>query len=312
MNYYVNETKLQEYTTKLLTKVAPKSAIGSPLKAATVSAMTDQTKIYVYTGSESSYTAGNWYYWDGTAWTSGGVYNSVAVVTDDTLTQEGEAADAKKTGDEIAAIKSDLYYEAINITAFKFSDTNSASKVVEKGSTVDSVTLAYTINKTPTTLKLDSTSLTPATSGSQALTSLGLTANKTWTLEAKDSGSASQAASTSTKTATLSFQQYKYWGAATSGTLNSAFVKALANKEFSNSKAKTFTVDAGSSNKYIWYALSSSITGAGSCTFKVGGFDGGFEAPETVSVTNDSGYTENYYVYRSTNAGLGSTTVTVS
>ena len=29
-------------------------------------------------------------------------------------------------------------------------------------------------------------------------------------------------------------------------------------------------------------------------------------------MTNASGYTEDYYVYRSTNAGLGSTTVTVA
>lgn len=48
---------------------------GSPLVAATVAGMTDQTRVYVYTGSESGYTAGNWYYYNGSAWVSGGVYN---------------------------------------------------------------------------------------------------------------------------------------------------------------------------------------------------------------------------------------------
>lgn len=75
-----------------------RAAVGSPLTAATVSAMIDRTKIYVYTGSESGYTHGNWYYWNGSAWTSGGVYNAATVATDTTLTVAGRPADAKATG----------------------------------------------------------------------------------------------------------------------------------------------------------------------------------------------------------------------
>jgi len=77
---------------------ARSAAYGSPLTAATASAMTDRTKVYVYTGSESGYTAGHWYYWNGSAWTDGGVYNAVAVQTDKTLTVEDKAADAEATG----------------------------------------------------------------------------------------------------------------------------------------------------------------------------------------------------------------------
>ena len=76
-----------------------KAAVGSPLVANTASAMTDQTKIYVYTGSETGYTAGQWYYYNGTAWADGGVYNSIAVETDKTLTVSDKAADAKVVGD---------------------------------------------------------------------------------------------------------------------------------------------------------------------------------------------------------------------
>lgn len=79
------------------------TAIGGPQVAATAAAMTDQSKIYVYTGSETGYTAGNWYYYNGSAWTSGGVYNAVAVQTDPSLSEEGVAADAKATGDAIDA-----------------------------------------------------------------------------------------------------------------------------------------------------------------------------------------------------------------
>ena len=75
-----------------------KHGYGYPFTAATAAAMTDTAKIYVYTGSETGYTNGNWYYWNGTAWTSGGVYNATALETDKTLTVSGAAADAYVTG----------------------------------------------------------------------------------------------------------------------------------------------------------------------------------------------------------------------
>ena len=78
-----------------------KAAVGSPLVANTAAAMTDTTKVYVYTGSETGYTSGNWYYYDGTSWVPGGVYNSTAFETDKTLTVHGMAADAKIVGDAV-------------------------------------------------------------------------------------------------------------------------------------------------------------------------------------------------------------------
>ena len=85
-----------------------KEKFGSPLVASTVSDMVEQNRVYVYTGSETGYTNGNWYYYDGNNWISGGVYNSVAVDTDDTLSVADKAADAKAVGDEISALKDDL------------------------------------------------------------------------------------------------------------------------------------------------------------------------------------------------------------
>ena len=83
---------------------ALKSAVGSPLVAATAAAMTNTSKIYVYTGSESGYTAGNWYYYNGSAWTSGGVYNSTALNTDKMLELANNAADARITGSGIGGL----------------------------------------------------------------------------------------------------------------------------------------------------------------------------------------------------------------
>lgn len=76
-------------------------AMGAPSVAATASAMIDQGRVYVYTGSESGYTKGNWYYYNGSSWVSGGVYNSAAVETDTSLSVSGSPADAKVTGDYI-------------------------------------------------------------------------------------------------------------------------------------------------------------------------------------------------------------------
>lgn len=51
---------------------------GAPTPAATVSEMVDTTKIYLYTGSETGYTAGHWYYYSGGQWVDGGAYGEAA------------------------------------------------------------------------------------------------------------------------------------------------------------------------------------------------------------------------------------------
>ena len=120
MKDYVNAEKLQEYTTglveKLKTILATKSEVGTPLVASAAADMTDTDKIYVYVGSESGYTAGNWYYYNGSAWVSGGVYNSTAFETDTTLSVAGAAADAKATGDKIDETETKLYTDIQTLT----------------------------------------------------------------------------------------------------------------------------------------------------------------------------------------------------
>ena len=94
-------------------------AYGSPLTATTAAEMTDKTRVYVYTGSETGMTAGNWYYWNGSAWVSGGVYNAVAVQTDTTLSVAGKAADGKAAGDAIEELKEDLNIIDGRVTALE-------------------------------------------------------------------------------------------------------------------------------------------------------------------------------------------------
>lgn len=52
------------------------SSSGSPITINVASDMKDTTQIYLYVGNEEGYTSGHWYYYDGTAWVSGGLYGN--------------------------------------------------------------------------------------------------------------------------------------------------------------------------------------------------------------------------------------------
>ena len=64
-----------DFKTQIDNKVSTLSS-GAPSAVSQVSSMTDKTKNYVYTGTETGYTSGNWYYWNGEKWQSGGEYLS--------------------------------------------------------------------------------------------------------------------------------------------------------------------------------------------------------------------------------------------
>lgn len=114
-------------------KKANKDDYGSPLKAKTVAEMTDKKKVYVYVGTETGYINGNWYTWEETAWVSGGVYNSAAIQTDETLTQSGKAADSAIVGKQIGSLKESIK----NATVTDGSITT--SKIANKAVTGDKI-----------------------------------------------------------------------------------------------------------------------------------------------------------------------------
>lgn len=82
-------------------------ASGTPPTADSTAEMDpDESTVYINT------TDGNWYYYDGTAWTSGGQYGGA--VTDTTLSISGAAADAKTVGDALALKADDSDVDALD------------------------------------------------------------------------------------------------------------------------------------------------------------------------------------------------------
>ena len=55
-----------------------KASATGPMAVSTAAEMTDRNTVYVYTGSESGYVFGGWYYYNGSVWAYGGDYNSAS------------------------------------------------------------------------------------------------------------------------------------------------------------------------------------------------------------------------------------------
>lgn len=159
---------------------------------------------------------------------------------------------------------------------------------VERGVTVTSVGLNWTINKTEISQSLNQ-GIGSLGVGSRSFvhTPVLLTSDTTYTLTCNDG---TQSANAST---TVAFRQRRWWGTDFNATASSGLILSLANNEFSTSRAKSFTIDGD--GEYIYYAYPSSF---GLATFTVNGLLNTAWTLTVVSHTNASGFTENYNVYR--------------
>jgi len=199
-----------------------------------------------------------------------------------------------------------------------FTDTG-GSAVVEIGTgtwkAIGAVSFSATYNNGPATdgvvnlgewggdLTLTGGSFEGPTVNTEAITYPAVDGTRVLQLQATDGSDPD------TNNNTYYFRNNRYWGVTTTASgYSEADIEGLAGNDLSNTRVKTFTVIPGA-GEYIVYSYPSRL---GSATFTVGGFEGGFESPETVSVTNTSSYTEDYYIYRSTNSNLGSTEVVVT
>lgn len=205
--------------------------------------------------------------------------------------------DIMYNGKTLTEILGQLLYVAPAINSF-----TSNVGTQEVGATVSSVTFNWTLNKEMTSVTLNDQPQATTTTGTATLSDLNLTTNTTYTLKVSD-GTKSVS-----KNVIISFQNKRYWGVSNvtdDSAIDSSFILGLSGSEFATSKTKTFTVNA-EAGQYIYYAIPASF---GTPNFYVGGFEGGFSLVKTFDFQNASGGTVSYNVYRSSNAGLGNTTV---
>jgi hypothetical protein len=210
-----------------------------------------------------------------------------------------ETGEFSKLRQDVDGIIADMNYKAIDITGFS---NNVGTQ--EMGKIVNSVTLTWSINKNPASQTLDGLALaTDVRSVTEP--DMKITENRTFTLKVTDERGATDTASTS-----ISFLNGVYYGVMEDGAaINNAAVLGLTRK-LQGSRGITFTANAGATQR-IAFVIPSRY---GTPTFKDAetGFQAGFYKASTFAFTNASGYTENYDVWLSTNAGLGSLTATVS
>lgn len=181
---------------------------------------------------------------------------------------------------------------------FDISSISVAPNISQMGSTVSA---KLTWNYTHSTIKAQTINNEAIENTLRTKTFTGVTTTTTYTLAATSNSDIKKS-----KSATITFANGVYYGKSTTSTYDSALISGLT-KQLSNSKGRTITVNAGA-GEYIFYCIPSRL---GTCSFNVGGFDGGFSKVATIEFTNSDSYAENYDIYKSDNANLGNTNVTI-
>lgn len=228
------------------------------------------------------------------------------VTTDPTLTKEGGIADAAVCGAKFADVMarlSELEYVPIAITAISSNYGN-----VEIGRALSDVKLNWTLNKAPT---MQSLKMYDA-SGSGGMTIAMPSDTREYNVPGTISSyikfvlTASDGKNTAEASTVINILNGVYYGgAAAPAAYDSAFVRSLT-KKLASSRKGTYNVTAGDGQySYVCYPVR---FGAG--TFVVNNFEGGFDLVDTILFENASGYSENYYIYKSENM-IGSRAVEV-
>jgi len=204
--------------------------------------------------------------------------------------------------EEIAKIQqdiADLKYVPIQITSI-----SPATKTLDKGSVLDSITIKWALNKAPVSQSLDGTAL-DASVRERTLDGLSVKDNTKFTLTVTDERKAEDEASVY-----IYFYNSVYYGALDDGAqIDSAAILSLS-KKLQASRGLTFTVTPGAGQR-IAYALPVAY---GTPSFKDAdtGFQMDMYHAETIAFTNAYGHTEDYAVWLSTNIISKTKKITVS
>ena len=156
------------------------------------------------------------------------------------------------------------------------------------------ITFTWTTNKNITSQTLTGCTLADASVRAAAYNT-NVTSNKTFTLSVSD-GENSASSSVS-----YNFLNKVFWGSASTGIYNSAFINALSNKKLASAIKGTYSFNIAS-GEYGFWAVPSNMTIS---SVWIGGFEVTVDDLGIVSYTNAQGYTRDYRIYKTGKSGLG-------
>lgn len=185
--------------------------------------------------------------------------------------------------------------ERLNAAVFPFTINLSGGGTYEKGST-QTVNLGWSYSDAITSQSINGSALA---ADARSASFNGVTSTTTYTLSAVSGGT------TYTKSVTATFRLRKYFGANANSELSDADILALSNAWATAYTMGETSLDC-SGGKYIYYIIPTSLAPAGLPDFRVGGFANSDWEVTTQDVTNASGYTESYTIYRLRNIQTGS------
>ena len=198
------------------------------------------------------------------------------------------------------ALISKVYYVAPKINSFTCSPNQLSYEIGQK---VSSVVFNWEYNKDiayQTLTDCDVSDISVRT----AVYDQEISTNKTFVLSCGDG----QNSASSSKSFTFSSRIHS-GSASIPASYNSEFILSLPG-QLKGNKSGTYTVTVGV-NQYFYIAMPTSYNNSDTLTGKIGGFDTDFSKVSTVSHTNQSGYTTNYNIYKSSNHSLGNITMTI-
>lgn len=231
-------------------------------------------------------------------------------ITSGDVTYEGDSVTValddlySLTADLQAQLDAALYVTPV-VNTFSLS-----SSLFELGSTITTLTFAWTINKSIVSQSITGGPISETPSiGVRNITVSGLsiTTPTTFTITVNDG------TNNATKTVSASFANKIYYGARSQPLVVDPDFANLLTGVVRTSRARTFTVNALALD-YVWFLLPVDY---GTPVFTVGGFEGGFSLQGTFEDTLpdhtiEDPHTETYNIYRSNLPNLGSTTIVVS
>lgn len=170
----------------------------------------------------------------------------------------------------------------------------------EMGQVITSVNLTWSYNKPVLSQSINNGvgAITPVSLRAYTHSPTLINTNTSYILTANDGYT------TINPSASVTYYHRRYWGVSVNASLTEAEIK-LGSTELSNSRPKSTNYNCTGGRRF-WYAYPTYL-GLASATvngFTFSGWIGG-TTPQTISITNAYGYTENYYYYLSNNIQNG-------